>query len=138
MPAPPSASGTGVRWYRSRPASPWRPVGLNALLLFLIPLAVAIFAGESVAGEAGWGSLRYLLARPVSRRRVLTSKAVVAGLFSLVAVAVVVAAGVLSGLVAFGWHPLPVLDLQHNTPFSTGLSTMTPVDGPGPTGLPRW
>ena len=102
-------------------------VGLNALLLFLIPLAVAIFAGESVAGEAGWGSLRYVLARPVSRPRVLTSKAVVAGLFSLVAVAVVVAAGVLSGLVAFGWHPLAVLDLQHNTPFSTGLSTMTPA-----------
>lgn len=102
-------------------------VGLNALLLFLIPLAVAIFAGESVAGEAGWGSLRYILARPVSRQRVLTSKAVVAGLFSVVAVAVVVAAGVLSGLVAFGWHPLSVLDLQRSTPFSTGLSTMAPA-----------
>jgi ABC-2 type transport system permease protein len=102
-------------------------IDLNALLLFLIPLAVAIFAGESVAGEAGWGSLRYLLARPVSRERVLTSKAVVAGLFSLAAVAVVVVTGVLSGLVAFGWHPLSVLDLQHATAFSTGESTLSPA-----------
>jgi len=110
-------------------------IGLNALLLFLIPLAVAIFAGESVAGEAGWGSLRYLLARPVSRERVLTSKVAVAALFSLLAVAVVVAAGVLSGLAAFGWHPLSVLDLQHSTPFSSGLSTMTPLAALGRLGV---
>lgn len=106
-------------------------IGLNALLLFLIPLAVAIFAGESVADEAATGSLRYLLARPVRRGRVLTSKAIVAALFSVVAVVVVVVAGVLSGLAAFGWHPLSVLDLQHSTPFSSGLSTMTPVDALG-------
>ena len=110
-------------------------IGLNALLLFLIPLAVAIFAGESVADEAGAGSLRYLLARPVTRERVLTSKAIVAGLFSVVAVAVVVVAGILSGLAAFGWHPLSVLDLQHSTPLSSGLSTMTPVDALGRLGL---
>lgn len=102
-------------------------IALNALLLFLIPLAVAIFAGESVAGEAGWGTLRYLLARPVSRERVLTSKIVVAALLSLVAVAVVVLAGVLSGLVAFGWHPLAVLDLEHSTAFATGQSTLAPM-----------
>ena len=39
-------------------------IALNAMLLFLFPLGVAIFAGEPVAGEAAWGSLRYLLARP--------------------------------------------------------------------------
>jgi ABC-2 type transport system permease protein len=106
-------------------------IALNSLLLFLIPLAVAIFAGESVAGEAGWGTLRYLLARPVSRERVLTSKVVVAALFSLVAVVVVVVAGVLTGLVAFGWHPLAVLDLQHGTAFDTGQSTLTPLAAVG-------
>lgn len=110
-------------------------IGLNALLLFLIPLAVAIFAGESVADDAATGSLRYLLARPVRRGHVLTSKAVVAALLSVVAVAVVVVAGILSGLAAFGWHPLSVLDLQHSTPFSSGLSTMTPVDALARLGL---
>ncbi len=110
-------------------------IGLNALLLFLIPLAVAIFAGESVADEAAAGGLRYLLARPVKRGRVLTSKAVVAGLLSVLAVAVVVGAGILSGLAAFGWHPLAVLDLQHSSPFSSGLSTMSPLDALGRLGL---
>jgi ABC-2 type transport system permease protein len=110
-------------------------IGLNALLLFLIPLAVAIFAGASVADDAGTGSLRYLLARPVTRERALTSKAVVAAVFSLAAVALVVVAGVLSGLAAFGWHPLSVLDLQHSTPFSSGLSTMAPAEALGRLGL---
>ena len=64
-------------------------IALNALLLFLIPLAVAIFAGESVAGEASWGSLRYLWARPTSRNRVLASKVAVAGILSLAAVLIV-------------------------------------------------
>lgn len=110
-------------------------IGLNALLLFLIPLAVAVFAGECVAGDAGWGSLRYVLTRPVSRERVLASKAVVAALLSLGAVAVVVVAGVLSGVMAFGWHSLAVLDLQHSTPFSSGQSTLTPLAALGRLGL---
>jgi ABC-2 type transport system permease protein len=110
-------------------------IALNALLLFLIPLAVAIFAGESVADEAGTGSLRYLAARPVTRERLLTSKVIVAGLFSVAAVAVVVVAGVLSGVIAFGWHPLAVLDLQHSSPFSSGLSTMSVVDALGRLGV---
>jgi ABC-2 type transport system permease protein len=99
---------------------------LNALLLFLLPLAVAIFAGESVAGEASWGSLRYLLIQPVARWRVLIAKLAVAALFSLVAVFVVAGVGLLSGVIAFGWHPLSVLDLQQATPFSTGATNFSP------------
>jgi len=102
-------------------------VSLNALLLFLLPLAVAIFAGESVAGEASWGSLRYLLARPVSRLRVFASKIVVAAGFSIAAVLVVSAAGLVCGFAAFGWHPLSVIDLQHASPFSSGVTTFTPA-----------
>lgn len=89
---------------------------LNALLLFLLPLAVAIFAGESVAGDASWGSLRYMLVRPVSRLRVLSSKVAVAGILSLGAVFVVSAAGLVTGVIAFGWHPLSVIDLQRASP----------------------
>jgi ABC-2 type transport system permease protein len=103
------------------------PVALNSSLLFLIPLAVAIFAGESVAGEASWGSLRYLVARPVSRNRVLASKVVVAAILSLAAVVIVSAVGFLSGIAAFGWHPLSVLDLQRASPFSSGITTLSPL-----------
>ncbi len=111
------------------------PVTLNALVLFLLPLSTAIYAGEAVAGEASWGSLRYVLARPVTRRRVLGSKVAVAGLFSLTAVAMVPVAGLLAGLVAFGWHPLSVIDLQHASPFASGLATFAPLDAVGRIGL---
>ena len=110
-------------------------ISLNALLLFLLPLAVAIFAGESVAGEASWGSLRYLLARPVSRVRVLASKVVVAAFFSLGAVVVVSSAGLVFGVAAFGWHPLSVIDLQHASPFASGVTTFSPVAALGKVGL---
>jgi ABC-2 type transport system permease protein len=101
-------------------------ISLNALLLFLLPLAVAIFAGESVAGDASWGSLRYLLTQPVSRLRVLCSKIAVAAGFSVAAVLVVSAAGLGSGFAAFGWHPLSVIDLQHASPFASGVTTFSP------------
>lgn len=111
------------------------PVILNALVLFLLPLSTAVYAGESIAGEASWGSLRYLLARKESRTRVLTSKVVVAALLALAAVVVVTVTGVLFGVLAFGWHPLDVLDLQRASPFASGLTTLTPVQALGRTAL---
>jgi ABC-2 type transport system permease protein len=101
-------------------------IALSAMVLFLLPLAVSIFAGEPVAGEAAWGSLRYLLARPVPRWRVLAAKATVAAGFSLAAVAVVVAVATLSGLMAFGWHPLTVVDLRDTTAFNLVATTFSP------------
>lgn len=110
-------------------------IALNSLLLFLIPLAVAIFAGESLAGEASWGGLRYLVARPVPRPRVLVSKLVVAALYSLAGVVLVSVAGLASGVAAFGWHPLSVIDLQQASPFATGLATFSPWQALGRIGL---
>lgn len=103
-------------------------IALSAMQLFLLPLAVAVFAGEAVAGEAAWGTLRYVLARPVSRSRVLAAKGAVAAAFSVAAVAVACASAVLTGVVAFGWTPLTVLDLQHTTPFSYATVTFAPDD----------
>jgi ABC-2 type transport system permease protein len=102
-------------------------IALSATLLFLLPLAVAIFAGETVAGEASWGSLRYLLARPVPRWRVLLSKLAVAAGYSVAAVAVVVLVSLVTGVAAFGWKPLTVLDLQHTTPFIVASARFTPL-----------
>jgi ABC-2 type transport system permease protein len=102
-------------------------IALSTMLLFLLPLAVAIFAGECVAGEASWGSLRYLLARPVPRWRVLGAKAATAALFSAGAVALVVLVSLAAGTLAFGWHPLTVLDLQHTTPFVVASAKFKPL-----------
>jgi ABC-2 type transport system permease protein len=85
-------------------------IALSSTMKFFLPLAVAIFAGESVAGEAGWGSLRYVLARPVSRSKYLLSKLLVALMFSVAAVALVPLAALVVGTVAFGWHPFTAID----------------------------
>ena len=111
------------------------PVAISAFVLFLLPLGVAVFAGESVAGEASWGSLRYVLARPVSRSRVLAAKMGVAGALSVAAVVIVPALSLLTGALAFGWRPLTVLDIQHTTPFHLAAATFSPTAALAPLAL---
>ena len=106
-------------------------IALSAMQLFLLPLAVAIFAGDAVAAEAAWGSLRYVLARPVSRSRVLAARVAVAAAFSLAAVVVAAAASLVAGVIAFGWRPLTVLDLQHTSAFAVAAATFEPADALG-------
>jgi ABC-2 type transport system permease protein len=85
-------------------------IALASTMKFFLPLAVAVFAGESVAGEASWGSLRYALASPLSRGRYLVSKLVVALSLSIVAVVLVPLAALAVGTIAFGWHPFTAID----------------------------
>jgi ABC-2 type transport system permease protein len=73
---------------------------------FLMVVAVALFCGDTVATEASWSSLRYLLAAPVPRSRLLRQKLVVALAYSSVAVTCLPAMALVAGTVAFGWHPL--------------------------------
>ncbi len=50
------------------------PAAALALVLpVFLPVAVAVVAGDSIAGEASAGTLRYLLARPVGRTRLLVA-----------------------------------------------------------------
>jgi ABC-2 type transport system permease protein len=73
---------------------------------FLLVVAVALFCGDTVASEAGWASLRYLLAAPVPRARLLRQKLLVALGYSTVAVLSFPVMSLVAGTVAFGWHPL--------------------------------
>ncbi len=73
---------------------------------FLLVVAVALFCGDTVASEAGWASLRYLLAAPVPRARLLRQKLLVALAYSTVAVLSFPVMSLVAGTVAFGWHPL--------------------------------
>jgi ABC-2 type transport system permease protein len=73
---------------------------------FLLVVVVALFAGGAVAEEAGWGSLRYLLVRPVSRSRLLTAKLIVVAVLAFVATALISLSGLIAGIIAFGWHPV--------------------------------
>src|SRR5207237_223226 len=102
---------------RRRPPSPARAPprsgGLNDALTalffmspFFLVVVASVFAGDTVAGEANWGTLRYLLLRPVRRPRLLASKLAVAALMALVATLVIVVTGLVAGTIAFGWHPV--------------------------------
>jgi ABC-2 type transport system permease protein len=73
---------------------------------FLLVVPVALFHGDTVASEASWSSLRYLLAAPVPRTRLLWSKLAVALGFSAAAMLLLPLVGLISGTLAYGWGPL--------------------------------
>lgn len=81
---------------------------LSVMSGFLLVVVAATFAGDSVAGDAAWGNLRYLLMRPVPRGRLLAAKALVAGALIWVCTILVSLAALAGGIVLFGAHDLTV------------------------------
>jgi ABC-2 type transport system permease protein len=79
---------------------------LFASTSFLLIVIVALFAGDTVPSEASWSTLRYLLAAPVRRERLLRQKLIVAGLSSAVALVFLPAWTLLIGGLAYGWGPM--------------------------------
>jgi ABC-2 type transport system permease protein len=73
---------------------------------FLLVVVVALFCGDTVASEASWGSLRYLLAMPVPRARLLGIKVTAALLYCLLAMLILVGTAMLAGTLRYGWAPL--------------------------------
>lgn len=73
---------------------------------FLLVVIVALFCGDTIASEASWSSLRYLLAAPVPRARLLRQKLAVAAAYSILAILTFALMSMVAGTVAFGWHPL--------------------------------
>lgn len=72
---------------------------------FLLVVVFALFAGDTVASEASWSSLRYLLAVPVPRGRLLRQKLLVALGFSLFSLALLPVVAYVAGGLFFGWEP---------------------------------
>ncbi|MFD4510394.1 ABC transporter permease [Streptomyces sp. NPDC058457] len=75
---------------------------------FLLVIPVALFCGDTVASEASWSSLRYLLAAPVPRARLLWSKLLVALGLSLAAMILLPLVALAVGTAAYGWGPLQI------------------------------
>ncbi|MEU3096648.1 ABC transporter permease [Streptomyces sp. NPDC006967] len=75
---------------------------------FLLVIPVALFCGDTVASEAGWSSLRYLLAAPVPRMRLLWSKLIVGLGLSLTAMVLLPVVALAVGTAAYGWGPLRI------------------------------
>jgi ABC-2 type transport system permease protein len=87
-------------------------VALTALAVELplfLPLAVATIAGDSIAGEANIGTLRYLLTVPAGRSRLLTVKFSAVALSALLATVLVSLVGAVVGVILFGTGPMLTL-----------------------------
>lgn len=82
---------------------------LTVELPLFLPLAVSAIAGDSIAGEANLGTLRYLLIVPVGRNRLLAVKFAAIATFALVATLLVAVVGSVIGVALFGAGPLTTL-----------------------------
>jgi ABC-2 type transport system permease protein len=87
---------------------------------FLLVTVIALFNGDTVASEASWSTLRYLLAAPIPRTRLLLQKIKVSLTLSLIAVALVPVSAWTVGWIAFGAKPL-------QTPLGATLGNATAI-----------
>ncbi|MFB9567027.1 ABC transporter permease [Saccharopolyspora hordei] len=96
---------------------------LFASTSFLLVVVVALFFGDTVASEASWSSLKYLLAAPVPRVRLLRQKAVVAGLLSVFGLALLTAISLGVGVLWYGAGHM-VTTTGESVPFPAGVASL--------------
>jgi ABC-2 type transport system permease protein len=84
-------------------------IALSLLLILVLPVLVAVVAGDSIAGEAGYGTLRYLLAVPAGRTRLLIVKYATIVVWCMAAVFIVSAIALVVGAVLFPVGPVTLL-----------------------------
>ena len=82
---------------------------LTVSIPLFLPLTIGVVAGDTIAGEASLGTLRYLLVAPAGRARLLLVKYIGAAVFAVAAVAVIVLAGVAIGAALFPIRPVTLL-----------------------------
>ena len=98
---------------------------LAIVLPLFLPVAVAVVAGDAIAGEAQAGTLRYLITRPVGRTRLLVAKLVTTLVFVFTTVVVVVVSGYFVGVNLFGNEPLAVVGTSvSGTPLTQREATL--------------
>jgi ABC-type transport system involved in multi-copper enzyme maturation permease subunit len=95
---------------------------------FLLVVTVALFFGDTVASEAGWSSLRYLLAAPVPRDRLLRQKLIVALGYATAAVLSLPLMALVAGTVVFGWSDV-VLPTGGTYPADAAFGRMAIIVG---------
>jgi ABC-2 type transport system permease protein len=84
-------------------------VALSLLLILVLPVVVGVVAGDSIAGEAGYGTLRYLLAVPAGRTRLLAVKYATTVVWAVAATFTVSVIALVVGVALFGAGPVTLL-----------------------------
>lgn len=101
---------------------------LAVTLPFFLPMSVGVIAGDSIAGEAHGGTLRYLLVAPAGRTRLLLVKYATVMTFCLVGTLVVALSALATGALLF---PLGDVTLLSGTTvsFAEGLLRALAIAG---------
>ena len=87
-------------------------VGFTAMILAIplfLPLTIAVVAGDTIAGEASTGTLRYLLIAPVNRARLLLVKYFGSVAFAIAATFTLMVTGFIIGAILFPIGPVTLL-----------------------------
>jgi ABC-2 type transport system permease protein len=95
-------------------------IALTLLLTLVLPLAMAVIAGDSMAGEAGYGTLRALLTIPAGRARLLTVKYAAIVMFGLAATFLVTGVALATGAALFPLGPVTLLS-GSTVPLASGI-----------------
>jgi ABC-2 type transport system permease protein len=87
-------------------------VGFTAMILAIplfLPLTMGVVAGDTIAGEANTGTLRYLLVAPVNRGRLLLVKFAGTAAFAIAATFTLMITGIAIGAILFPVGPVTLL-----------------------------
>jgi ABC-2 type transport system permease protein len=103
--APPPGQGAAFLSAVVEDGSLFPAAALALVLPVFLPVAVALVAGDSIAGEASAGTLRYLLIRPVGRTKLLVAKLVAVITYVLLSVIAVTLTSLITGVLLFGSRP---------------------------------
>jgi ABC-2 type transport system permease protein len=125
-PAPGSGGGEGPGIFIGQIADNGVFLSLFAIYVLLpvvVPLAVAVVSGDSVAGEAGLGTLRTLLTVPAGRIRLLATKYLSIVVFCLAAYALIAVIGLVMGALFFPIGPVTLLS-GDTVPLADGLARL--------------
>ena len=95
-------------------------LALTVMLTLVLPLVVAVVAGDSLAGEASAGTLRYLLVVPAGRSRLLSVKYAAIAVFSLISCLLVAVSALIVGVALFPVGPVTLLS-GTTVPLGEGL-----------------
>jgi ABC-2 type transport system permease protein len=84
-------------------------IALTIMLTLVLPLVVAVVAGDSIAGEAAYGTLRYLLTVPAGRTRLLLVKYAAVTVFAVASSLLVSVVSLIVGVALFPVGPVTLL-----------------------------
>jgi ABC-2 type transport system permease protein len=101
-------------------------LAMFVLMTLVLPLSIAVVSGDSIAGEAGLGTLRTLLTVPAGRVRLLATKYLMIVVFCFTACLIVAGVGLVMGAILFPIGPVTLLSGE-TVPLIDGLARLAMI-----------